>query len=129
MKNEKCIYCGGILKFNSDRPAHVDCENEKNLINFDTYELPEKYKLYDRHKLEDMIIDDNCYMNGKECIFKENIPYILVLGQRAIGKSQYSKVMSKYNKGVQYYSAQKLEYLDMRIRKGAIKRIMIGEIE
>ena len=104
-------------------------KNEKNLINFDTYELPEKYKLYDRHKLDDMILDDNCYMNGKECIFNENIPYVLVLGQKAIGKSQYSKAMSKYKKGVQYYSTQRLELLDKRIRTGAINRIMIGEIE
>ena len=36
-------------------------KNEKELINFDTYELPEEFKLYDRHKLEPEMVS---YIGG-----------------------------------------------------------------
>ena len=80
------------------------------------------------HDLPYGIIDDNCYLNGISVVFNSTKPYIIVVGDRGIGKSVYSKVMSAYNKGVQYYSAQRLVQLDYIIRKRAIKVIAIQNV-
>ena len=79
-------------------------------------------------KINKSIIDDNNYLDGEYVEFDSEIPYIIVVGQRAIGKGVYSKAMSKYNKGIQYYSTQQLSYLDRRIREGSIDIISIQKI-
>lgn len=74
------------------------------------------------------VIDDNNYLNGKFANFRPGIPYIIVIGERAIGKSQYSKVMSFYNRGVQYFSCQRLSAVDDGFIEGASKLIGISVI-
>ena len=75
-----------------------------------------------------MIIDDNNYLNGKYVPFNPQIPYIIVFGARAIGKSQYSKAMSVYNSNVQYYSVQRLFELPIYFINNAKKIINISEV-
>ena len=60
--------------------------------------------------MSQVIIDDNCYVDGIaiELDFEifNNHEYVLVFGERGIGKSVYSKAMSKYDSGVLYISFQ-----------------------
>jgi len=73
------------------------------------------------------IIDDYCYHRGVSTHLDVENPYILVIGARAIGKSQYCKAMSQFT-DTQYASFQLLSTLPLRIRKRAIKIIRIGEV-
>lgn len=75
------------------------------------------------------IIDDNCYKNGSQVEFDASKPYMIVTGSRGIGKSVYSKFMSYYNKGVQYYSEQQLRNIDPDIVESAIRIIHIGRVD
>lgn len=81
-------------------------------------------------KISDLdIIDDNCYLNGKESKFDIMEDYILVVGELGIGKSQYSKLMSKFNKNIQYYSEQRLDTIHRAIRDQSIKIIDIRKVK
>ena len=74
------------------------------------------------------ILDDNCYKNGEEVKFNILDHYIIVVGSVGIGKSQYSKIMSKFNRDIQYYSEQSLDIIHKAIRDKAIKIIIISEV-
>jgi len=74
------------------------------------------------------IIDHNNYLNGKFVTFDPDKPYIIIVGERAIGKSVYSKAMSNYNKDIQYYSVQQLSHVNREIRIKAINIIAIQNI-
>ena len=74
------------------------------------------------------IIDDNNYLNGEFVEFDPDYPYIIVTGERAIGKSQFSKVMSIWNQGMQYYSVQRFITLPLHIRSNAERSIIIRDI-
>lgn len=75
------------------------------------------------------IIDDNNYLNGVYTEFTPELPYIIITGERAIGKSQFSKVMSTWNRGIQYYSVQRLIDVSLEFRTRAEKVLIIRDIE
>lgn len=75
------------------------------------------------------IIDDYCYLDGKAVNKVDwSIPYILVVGAKAIGKGVYSKAMSKFNSGIQYLTVQSLNEVHATFREHANAIILIQEV-
>jgi len=72
-----------------------------------------------------MIIDNNNYINGVSTPFDLRFPYVIVTGDRAIGKSQYCKAMSNYDRYCNYYSVQQLCKMAVKFRIGAKKIVHI----
>lgn len=73
------------------------------------------------------IIDDYAYLNGISINVSpyqlKKYPYIIILGDRGIGKSVFSKIMSQYNRNVIYISFQRLDdiYFTFKDKKDFIK--------
>jgi len=77
-----------------------------------------------------MIIDDFCYLDGI-CTNRPdwNLPYVLVAGERAIGKGVYAKAMSVHDVGVQYITVQTLDGVSSYHKASAESIIIIGRIK
>lgn len=83
----------------------------------------------DIDSLPEGIVDDYVYLDGESKKKPDwRLPYILVVGERGIGKSVYSKSMSEYHSGVQYISVQTLGGVHVTFRNHAEKIIILQEV-
>ena len=57
------------------------------------------------------IIDDYNYINGESKDYDPAFPHIIVVGCLGVGKSSYCKIMSGYDRDVNYISVQSLTHL------------------
>ena len=76
------------------------------------------------------VLDDYVYLNGEsQPKINWKLPYIIVCGDRGVGKSSYSRIMSSYecNKGIQFISFQSLTQIAPTFVMHVLKIIEIKE--